>query len=67
MFKSTNKGTTWTQTNFTPISSSTMNANDSYAQWGQKMAVDPYNPNIVYVGTEANGMFKTTDGGQTWS
>ncbi len=31
------------------------------------LAVDPTNPNIVYVGTEANGIFKTTDGGQSWS
>ena len=64
VFKSTNKGTTWTQTSFTPVSES---SNDSYGQVGQKMAVDPNNPNIVYVGTEANGMFVTTNGGQTWS
>ncbi len=31
------------------------------------LAVDPSNPDIAYVGTEANGMFKTTDGGQSWT
>ena len=35
--------------------------------WGQKMAIDPDNPNIVYVGTGANGLFVTTNGGNTWS
>ena len=44
-----------------------MNANGPYRTWGQNMAVDPINPNIVYVGTGANGLFVTTDGGNTWS
>lgn len=30
------------------------------------LMIDPTNPNIVYAGTETSGMFKTTDGGQTW-
>ena len=33
---------------------------------GQKMAIDPNNPNVVYVGTPQNGLFVTTDGGTTW-
>ena len=33
---------------------------------GQKMAVDPNNPNVVYVGTPQNGLFVTTNGGATW-
>jgi len=32
---------------------------------GQKMAVDPANPNVVYVDTPENGVFVTTDGGAT--
>jgi hypothetical protein len=32
---------------------------------GQKMAVDPHNPNVVYVGTPQNGLWVTTDGGVT--
>jgi hypothetical protein len=68
VFKSTNKGTTWSQTSFTQVDPNTSaNANDTYAAYGQKMAVDPNNPNIVYVGTEANGMFVSTNGGSTWS
>ena len=30
------------------------------------MAVDPNNPNVVYVGTPKNGLFVTTDGGASW-
>jgi photosystem II stability/assembly factor-like uncharacterized protein len=34
--------------------------------WGQKMAVDPANPNVAYVGTPESGLFVTDDGGVTW-
>jgi Bacterial Ig domain/Purple acid Phosphatase, N-terminal domain len=68
VYKSTNKGTTWTQTSFTPIETeASLNANGPYRMWGQKMAVNPTNPNNVYVGTGAQGLFETTDGGNTWS
>ena len=32
----------------------------------RSLAVDPSNPDIVYLGTERNGIVKTTDGGTTW-
>ena len=63
VFKSTNDGTSWTETSFAPI---VEDANDVYRIDGQKMAIDPENPNVVYVGTPANGLFVTTDGGATW-
>ena len=65
VFKTTNRGATWTQTAFTQVGN--VNPNDDYAQEGQKMAIDPNNPNIVYVGTEQNGLFVTTSGGTSWS
>ena len=68
VYKSTDKGATWTLTSFIPRSNQdSLNANGPYRMWGQKMAIDPSNPNIVYVGTGANGLFVTTDGGNTWS
>ena len=68
VYKSTNKGTTWTQTNFSPIENgASLAANGPYRMWGQKMAINPTNPNNVYVGTGAQGLFETTDGGDTWS
>ncbi len=63
VFKSTNEGTTWTETSFAPV---TENPNDAYRMDGQKMAIDPENPNVVYVGTPQNGLFVTTNGGVTW-
>ena len=66
IFSSTNKGTTWTQTNF-PSQGAGCSPNDSYAQNGQKMAVDPNNSNVVYAGTETNGMYVTTNGGSSWT
>jgi photosystem II stability/assembly factor-like uncharacterized protein len=31
------------------------------------LAIHPDDPNLVFVGTEANGFVKTTDGGNTWT
>jgi hypothetical protein len=66
VFRSTNRGTTWTQTAFTQDTAGT-NPNDTYGQVAQKMAVDPNNPNIAYVGTEDHGLYVTTNGGTSWS
>lgn len=33
----------------------------------QSLCIDPHDSRTVYVGTETNGMFKTTDGGATWT
>lgn len=69
VYVSRNKGATWTSTNFTPLTTST-NApanNANYRWWGQKMAVDPNDANTVYVGTQASGLFVSTDGGNSWS
>ena len=67
VFKSANKGTTWTQTAFAGFNNSSDPANDGYRMNGQKMAIDPNNPNIVYVGTPSNGLYVTSNGGSTWS
>ncbi len=32
----------------------------------RSLEVNPLNPNVVYVGSEGNGVFKTSDGGLTW-
>ena len=33
----------------------------------RSLTVSPSNPNIIYVGTEGNGIFKSSDGGVTWN
>src|SRR5688572_6733765 len=47
VYRSTDKGASWTKTNFDHVSS---NPNDENRTDGQKMAVDPSNANVVYVG-----------------
>jgi photosystem II stability/assembly factor-like uncharacterized protein len=64
VYRSSDKGATWTKTAFTPVKE---NPNDDYRTNGQKMAVDPHNPDVVYVGTPQNGLFVTADGGVTWN
>jgi hypothetical protein len=63
VFESNNKGTTWTQTNLAQV---TANPNAGGSGMGEKLAIDPNNPNIVYAGS-ANGLFVTTNGGTTWT
>jgi photosystem II stability/assembly factor-like uncharacterized protein len=63
VYRSNDKGTTWTKTAFAHVIEG---PNDPYRMNGQKMAVDPNNPNVVYVGTPQDGLFVTSDGGASW-
>jgi hypothetical protein len=63
IYRSDDRGSHWTRTTFT---NTPLNPNDSFRARGQKMAVDPANPNVVYVGTSQKGLFGTMDGGATW-
>jgi hypothetical protein len=64
VFRSDDRGATWSATAFTRVSQ--MDANDPFRTWGAKMAVDPANPDVVYVGTPRDGLFSTHDGGASW-
>lgn len=63
LYKSIDQGTTWIKTSFP---NTFMDANWSNRMDGQKMAIDPNNPDIVYAGTQQNGLWVTRDGGVTW-
>ena len=63
IYKSIDKGQTWSVTGFQHVD---QDPNGSRRTDGQKMAVDPNNPNVVYAGTENDGLFVTRDGGNTW-
>ena len=62
IYKTTNKGQSWVKTSFPNAS----NPNGHYRGDGQKMAIDPTNPDIVFAGTQKNGLWVTRDGGTTW-
>lgn len=67
-FSSSDSGLNWTRrTNFAQMPAADGNANDTHRYWGPKMAVDPNNADIVYVGTPHGGVRYTTDGGATWN
>lgn len=57
MYKSIDGGETWFEIN-TGLNTSFLNIN--------VIAVHPTNPNIVYIGTWRDGIFKTTNGGESW-
>lgn len=60
----------WILTNFPRDTADFSNANpenDRYRTYGRKMAVDPLNQNVLYVGTPSQGVFVTDDGGETWN
>ena len=57
IWKSTDKGSNWTQ-----LSSTALNNNFAYIN---RLIIDPANPDIILAATES-GIFKTIDGGTSW-
>jgi hypothetical protein len=49
-----------------PIKGPPANQTDS-DQMFRSLTVDPTNPDVVFAGSEGNGMFRTVDGGLTWT
>lgn len=68
VYRSDNKGTSWTKTNFTQVPGWAAGEypNDNYRMNGEKMAVDPANSAVVYVGTPGSGLWVSFDAGTTW-
>ncbi len=64
VYKSVDQGAHWTKTDFPSVF---MDANGAYRMDGQKMAIDPLNSNVVYAGTQHDGLWVTRDGGTSWS
>ena len=63
VYRSSDKGATWINTTFPHV---VQDPNDINRMNGQKMAVDPANPDVVYAGTGQDGLFVTTNGGANW-
>ena len=65
ILKSTDKGNTFT---YTDVTSKFKAHGNGYGRGnGERLAVDPQNSNILYCGTRANGLWKSTDAGVTWN
>ncbi len=41
--------------------------NGPFCAYVKSLAMAPSNPNILYLGTYASGIYKTSDGGESWS
>lgn len=71
IYKSTNEGATWANTNFPGSDDNTtvtMRPNDDSSKLsGERLSVDPYDKNIVYFGSINKGLYVTTNGGTSWS
>lgn len=45
----------------------TAHGNGMGRQTGEKLAVDPFDGNVLYCGTRTKGLFRSTDAGKTWT
>jgi photosystem II stability/assembly factor-like uncharacterized protein len=63
VFKSVDRGGSWIRTGFRRVA---MDGNDEHRTSGEKLAVDPVDPDVVCLGTQKDGLWLTTDGGKTW-
>ncbi|BAY25007.1 glycosyl hydrolase BNR repeat-containing protein [Calothrix sp. NIES-2100] len=63
IFKSTNKGNTWTKL---PIDLP-MGGNEEQRWASERLAVNPFNSNIIFFGSRTNGLWKSADGGKKWA
>jgi xyloglucan-specific exo-beta-1,4-glucanase len=65
ILKSTDKGNTFTVIDVT--SQFKAHGNGMGRSNGERLAVDPNNSSILFCGTRANGLWKSTNGGSTWT
>lgn len=65
IFKSSNRGNTWTATGFL-AKNVQMPANGPGRQEGERLAVDPNNSNVIYYGSVGNDLWVSQNGGSSW-
>jgi photosystem II stability/assembly factor-like uncharacterized protein len=63
ILRSSDRGTTWQKTEM-PIK---MGGNEYGRSNGERLVIDPNEPEILYFGSRKNGLWKSTDSGVTWS
>ncbi len=62
IFKSTDQGKTWTKLNIDLA----MGGNETKRWAGERLAVNPFNSNVIFFGSRLNGLWKSADAGATW-
>ncbi|MBW4650074.1 MAG: hypothetical protein KME06_15500 [Kastovskya adunca ATA6-11-RM4] len=63
IFKSTNKGQTWTKLNLDLH----MGGNQDKRWLGERLVVSPFDSQLLFFGSRRDGLWKSSDAGKTWS
>lgn len=63
IFKSTDRGKTWTKLNI----DLKMGGNEDLRWVGERLVVNPANSNIIFFGSRLDGLWKSSDAGRTWA
>lgn len=67
LFSSDNSGANWRLGRIEGLDRLPMEPNARVGRHqGERLAVDPSNPDIVYYGSNQNGLWRSADGGATW-
>jgi xyloglucan-specific exo-beta-1,4-glucanase len=62
IFKSTNRGKTWTKLNL----DLKMGGNEDLRWAGERLVVNPFNSQVLFFGSRQDGLWKSLNGGKTW-
>ncbi len=63
ILKSTDRGQTWSRYDL-PVK---VGSNEDWRWNGERLAVDPNKSEILYLGSRKDGLWKSTNGGKTWT
>ena len=63
LFKSTDQGKTWTKLNL----DLGMDSNGEERWAGMRLAVNPFDSNLIFFGSRHDGLWKSVDAGATWT
>ncbi|WKN45470.1 T9SS type A sorting domain-containing protein [Tunicatimonas pelagia] len=67
IYKSTNQGDTWDQVLNLRIFPNGGKVDRSDRNYGEALVVDPFNGEVVYYGSQDQGLFYTRNGGRDWN
>jgi photosystem II stability/assembly factor-like uncharacterized protein len=66
VYRSDNRGKAWVLASMGNPFPLTWNANSEWRTYGPFLAVDPANPDLVLLGSPADGVWRSTDAGASW-
>jgi photosystem II stability/assembly factor-like uncharacterized protein len=66
VYRSDNRGKAWTLASVGNPFPLTWNANSEWRLCGPFLAIDPANPDVVMLGSPADGVWRSTDAGGSW-